>query len=180
MRLVERFSIIVFSIIVFILSIFTVLVSCNIVSIDVITNIVSKFNDNIVLTICVCLLLALWSIANIFFKSDSQAEMTNGILLENGNGSLLITKESISNLVDSVLKKNQDVKDANVKIEFDTNRDLVINIVATIKDNAVIKDTSSKLQEDIKFAVKRTTDLEVSNVNIKVKNVEQEKKAQLQ
>ena len=106
--------------------------------------------------------------------------MTNGILLENGNGSLLITKESISNLVDSVLKKNQDVKDANVKIEFDTNRDLVINIVATIKDNAVIKDTSSKLQEDIKFAVKRTTDLEVSNVNIKVKNVEQEKKAQLQ
>ena len=180
MKLAQRFSIIVFSIIDFILAVFTILISSEIVSIDIISDLVAKFNENIVVTACVCLLLALWSIANIFFKSDSTSEMTNGILLENENGSLLITKDSISNLVDSVLKRNQDIKDASVKIEFDENRDLVINIVATIKDNVVIKDTSAKLQEDIKFAIKRTTDLDVSNVNIKVKNVEQEKKAQLQ
>ena len=63
-----------------------------------------------------------------------------------------------------------------VKIEFDADKDVIINIVAIIKDNAIIKETSSKLQENIKLAIKRATDLEVSNVNIKIKNVEQEKK----
>lgn len=95
--------------------------------------------------------------------------------MENENGSLLITKESISNLVESVLKKSQDIKESSVKIEFDSDRDLIINIVATVKDNVVIKNISSKLQENIKLTIKKATDLDVSSVNIKIKNVEQEK-----
>ena len=139
MRAVERFSIIVFSIIVLILSGLTILISCDIVSVDIFDDMFSFFNENIIATICICLLLALWSIANIFFKSDSNSEISNGVLLENENGSLLITKDSICNLVDSVLKKNTDIKDSNVKIEFDQNKDIMINIVAVIKDNVVIK-----------------------------------------
>ena len=100
--------------------------------------------------------------------------------MENANGSLLITKDSISNLVESVLKKNQDIKEANVKIEIDENKDVIINIIAVIKDNIVIKDTSARLQESIKMAIKKATDLDVSNVNIKIKSVEQEKKTALQ
>ena len=175
MRAVERFSIIVFSIIVLILSGLTILISCDIVSVDIFDDMFSFFNENIIATICICLLLALWSIANILFKSDSNSEISNGVLLENENGSLLITKDSICNLVDSVLKKNTDIKDSNVKIEFDQNKDIMINIVAVIKDNVVIKDTSSRLQENIKLTVKKATDLDVSNINIKIKNVEQEK-----
>ena len=143
--------------------------------VDIFDDMFSFFNENIIATICICLLLALWSIANIFFKSDSNSEISNGVLLENENGSLLITKDSICNLVDSVLKKNTDIKDSNVKIEFDQNKDIMINIVAVIKDNVVIKDTSSRLQENIKLTVKKATDLDVSNINIKIKNVEQEK-----
>ena len=172
MRMMERFSIIVFSIIVLILSAFTILVSIEIVSIDVFENIIEVLNENVVLT---SILLCLWSIANIFLKSDSKSENSNGVLMENENGSLLITKESISNLVESVIKKNQEIKDSNVKIEFDSNRDVVINVIAVLKENVVIKNTSSKLQENIKLTVKKTTDLDVSSVNIKIKNVEQEK-----
>ena len=100
--------------------------------------------------------------------------------MENANGSLLITKDSISNLVESVLRKNQDIKEANVKIEIDENKDVIINIIVVIKDNIVIKDTSARLQESIKMAIKKATDLDVSNVNIKIKSVEQEKKTALQ
>ena len=175
MRMMERFSIIVFSIIVLILSAFTILVSIEIVSIDVFENIIEVLNENVVLTICISILLCLWSIANIFLKSDSKSENSNGVLMENENGSLLITKESISNLVESVIKKNQEIKDSNVKIEFDSNRDVVINVIAVLKENVVIKNTSSKLQENIKLTVKKTTDLDVSSVNLKIKNVEQEK-----
>lgn len=176
MKLVDRFSMIVFSIIIFILSGFTTLVTVNIVEVEIFENIFDILSENGILTVCICVLLCLWSISNIFFRKGSENENLNGVLLENANGSLLITKESISNLVESVLKKNQEIKDANVKIEFDTNKDVIINIVAVIKDNTIIKETSSRLQESIKLAIKKATDLEVSNVNIKIKNVEQEKK----
>ena len=74
----------------------------------------------------------------------------------------------------------QDIKEANVKIEIDENKDVIINIIVVIKDNIVIKDTSARLQESIKMAIKKATDLDVSNVNIKIKSVEQEKKTALQ
>lgn len=176
MRIVERFSIIVFSILILILSVFTILVTTQLVNVDIFENIFEFLNEKVIVTVCVCILLCLWSIANIFFKSDAKNDNSNGVLMENENGSLLITRESISNLVESVLKNNQDIKEATVKIEFDVNRDVIINVVATIKDNVVIKNTSSKLQESIKLTIKKATDLDVSSVNIKIKNVEQEKK----
>ena len=178
MRLVERFSIIVFSIIVLILSGFTILVSTNLIDVDIFNDIFELLSENIIATICVCIIFILWSIANIFFKSDANNENANGVLLENENGSLLITKDSISNLVESVLKNNSDVKEENVKIDFDSNRDVIINLVISIKDNAVIKNTSSKLQESIKLLIKKATDLDVKEINIKIKGVEQEKKNQ--
>lgn len=178
MRLVERFSIIVFSIIVLIMSGFTILVSTNLINIDVFEDIFDVLSGNIIATICVCIVFALWAIANIFFKSDSGNENSNGVLLENENGSLLITKESISNLVESVLKKNAEVKEESVRIEFNQNRDVIVNLIISVRDNAVIKDTSAKLQENIKLLIKKATDLDVKEINIKIKSVEQEKKVQ--
>lgn len=178
MRLVERFSIIVFSAIVLILSCFTMFVSTNLISVSVFEDLFEILSENLLATICVCVLLSLWSIANVFFKSDSRRENVNGILLENENGSLLITKDSISNLVESVLKKNTDVKQESVKIEFTTNKDILINLVVSVKDSIVMKETSAKLQESIKMIIKKATDLEVKEINIKIKGIEQEKKTQ--
>ncbi len=178
MRLVERFSIIVFSGLVLILSCFTMFVSTNLISVSVFEDLFEVLSENLAITICVCVLLSLWSIANVFLKSDSRKENVNGILLENENGSLLITKDSISNLVESVLKKNSDVKQESVKIEFTTNKDIIINIVVSVKDSIVMKETSAKLQENIKMIIKKATDLDVKEINIKIKGIEQEKKTQ--
>ena len=180
MRLVERFSIIVFSIIVFVLSIMAILLGTEVVSLSFLEDIVNFLNENIVATICISLIMCLWSIANIFFKSDSSKEISNGVLLENENGSLLITKDSVSSLVEAVIKKNQDLKESNVKIEFDSNKDVIINLNAVVKDSAIIKDVSTMIKEEIKQTVKRATDLEVSCINIKIKSVETEKKQQAQ
>ena len=178
MRLVERFSIIVFSGLVLILSCFTMFVSTNLISVSVFEDLFEVLSENLAITICVCVLLSLWSIANVFLKSDSRKENVNGILLENENGSLLITKDSISNLVESVLKKNSDVKQESVKIEFTTNKDIIINIVVSVKDSIVMNETSAKLQENIKMIIKKATDLDVKEINIKIKGIEQEKKTQ--
>lgn len=174
MRLLERFSIIVFSIIIIVLSGFTILVGTDLISVDIFDDIFDVLSENIVTTICVCILFILWSILNIVFKSDKNYENINGVLLENENGSLLITKESISNLVDSVLKNNGEIRDSSVKIDFDANKDVIVNVVAVVKDTTIIKEVSAKIQENIKLTIKKATDLEVRQVNIKVKNVDQE------
>ena len=153
-------------------------VSTNLISVSVFEDLFEVLSENLAITICVCVLLSLWSIANVFLKSDSRKENVNGILLENENGSLLITKDSISNLVESVLKKNSDVKQESVKIEFTTNKDIIINIVVSVKDSIVMKETSAKLQENIKMIIKKATDLDVKEINIKIKGIEQEKKTQ--
>lgn len=178
MRFVERFSIIVFSAIVLIFSCFTMFLSTNLISVSVLEDLFEILSENLLATICICILLALWSIANVFFKSDSRKENVNGILLENENGSLLITKDSISNLVESVLKQNTEVKQENVKIEFTANKDILINLVVSVKDSIIMKETSAKLQESIKMIIKKATDLEVKEINIKIKGIEQEKKTQ--
>lgn len=180
MRLVERFSIIVFSIIVFILSVIAILLGTEVVSMSFLEDVVNFLNENIIATICISLIMCLWSISNIFFKSASSKDVSNGVLLENENGSLLITKDSIESLVEAILKRNQELKESNVKIEFDSNKDVIINLNAVVKDSAVIKDVSTMIQEEIKQTVKRATDLEVSSINIKIKSVEAEKKQQVQ
>lgn len=178
MRLVERFSIIVFSVLVLVLACFTMFVTTEIVSVTVFEDIFGFLSANVAYTVCVCVIFALWSIANIFLKTDSKNQNSNGILLKNENGSLLITKDSISNLVGAVLKKNTDIKEESVKIDFDLDKNIIINIVVSVKDGAVIKDASAKLQESIKLVIKKATDLEVKAINIKIKSVEQEKKVQ--
>ena len=42
----------------------------------------------------------------------------------------------------------------------------------TVKENAIIKELSTNLQSKIKDSIKKATDLEVKEVNIKVKNIE--------
>ena len=177
MRLVERFTIIVFSIIMIIFAGFTILVSTGLIDVAIFEDIFYILSENIVPTICICILLILWSIANMFIKSDNKYENVNGVLMENENGSLFITKESISNLVDSVLKSNSEIKDSTVKVDLDENKDVIINVASVVKDTTAIKEISAKLQENIKLAIKRATDLEVREVNIRVKNIDHEKKS---
>ena len=177
MKFLERLSIIIFSVIVIIFAGATILISTDIVNISIIEDIFEVLSEHVIATICVSVLLILWSIANIFFKNSGKYENVNGVLLENENGTLLITKDSISNLVENVLKKNEEVKDGNVKVELDSNRGVIININATVNDTTVIKEISTKLQENIIKNVKKATDLDVKEVNIKIKNIDQDKKA---
>ncbi len=171
MKFVEKFSLIVFSIIVILLSVFTVLVGTEVIPAE---DIAEFLSENIIATICVAIIFVLWSIANIFFRNSGK-DNSNGVLLENENGSLMITRDSICNLADSILRKNDDIKEAIVKIDFDFNKDIIVNINATVKDTTIIKEISTKVQEDIKKLIKKATDIDVREVNIKIKNVDQEK-----
>lgn len=128
--------------------------------------------SNILLTLSVVFILL--AIKCIFFDSNNKQEMDykNGILLENSNGKLLITKDTLENLVNSVVKGFESAENVTTRIELDKENNVRVYINLSVKENAIIKELSTNLQNKIKTTIKKTSDLEVKEVNIKVKDIE--------
>ena len=57
------------------------------------------------------------------------------------------------------------------KVDVDSESKIKIYITLFVNPEAVIKDLSSKLQKDVKDAIKKSLDLEVTEVNIRIKNI---------
>lgn len=120
-------------------------------------------------------LFILLSIKCLFFDSGAK-EQTNerkGILLENESGKLMISKETIENLVNSVALNFQSTEDVTTRVELDKENNVRIYVNLVVTPDAVIKDLSANLQTKIKEKIKTATDLEVKEVNITVKKVAQ-------
>lgn len=132
----------------------------------------NEVTSNIILVLSIIFILL--ALKCIFFDSSEKEneEYKKGILLENSNGKLLITRETIENLVNGVVKGFDSAEDVTTKIELDKENNLSVFVNLTVKENAVIKELSTNLQSKIKDTIKKASDLEVKEVNIKVKNIE--------
>lgn len=128
--------------------------------------------SNILLGLNVVFILL--AIKCIFFESGSKKEMDykNGILLENSDGKLLITKDTLENLVNGVVKGFESAENVTTRVELDKENNVKVFVNMSVKENAVIKELSTNLQTKIKTTIKKTSDLEVKEVNIKVKDIE--------
>ena len=117
--------------------------------------------------------LILFAIKGIFFESstDEEKSVGNGIMLENDDGKLLVTKETITSIVNSVVAGIEGVKDQQSKITLDENNDLSILLTIAVSDKAVIKDLSNNIQVRVKDAIKKSLDVEVKSLDIKVKDM---------
>ena len=180
MKILEKIALIIYSNIVLILSIILCLLIFGWLDIGLTGNIITgiimgETSSKIVLGISiVCILL---SIKCIFFDSSSkeQTKERQGILLENESGKLMISKETIENLVNSVALNFESAEDVTTKIELDKENNVKVFVNLVVNEEAVIKDLSANLQARIKEKVKAATDLEVKEVNIAVKKVAQKK-----
>ena len=126
---------------------------------------------NIVLAVCVIFILL--SIKCVFFDSTSREQIKErqGVLLENDNGKLMISKETIENLVNSVALNFESAEDVTTRVDLDKDNNVRVYVTLIVNANAVIKDLSANLQNKIKDKIKVATDLEVKEVNITVKKV---------
>ena len=176
MKVLEKIALIVYSNIVLILSIILCLLIFGWLDMNLVGDIVTKVilgetSSKIVLGICVVFILL--SIKCIFFDSESkdQIKERQGVLLENESGKLMISKETIENLVNSVALNFQSAEDVTTRIELDKDNNVKVFINLIVNEEAVIKDLSANLQSRIKEKVKAATDLEVKEVNITIKKV---------
>ncbi len=124
-------------------------------------------------TFVITVLLILLAIKCIFLNSDSKStsNLKDGVLLENDNGKLLVTKDTIESLANAVVKNYETAQNAVTKVELDNESNVSIFITLFVYADAVIKDLTVSLQKDIKETIKKSLDLEVKDVNVRIKNI---------
>jgi uncharacterized alkaline shock family protein YloU len=175
MKIIEKITLALYSIIMLVISIITCLLMAGWLNIDIINALVVKALSvesvyNLILIINIIFILL--SVICIFFSSSDKEEGSkNGILLENENGKLLITQETLESLVNSVVRGFLSVESNTTKVYLDKDNNVKVLVSLTVTSNAVIKDLSAALQAKIKEAIKTSSDLEVKEVDIKVKNI---------
>ncbi len=95
----------------------------------------------------------------------------NGILLENEAGKLLISKDTIENLVNSVAKGFENTQSVTTKVIVDSENQLKVFVTLMVLPNTVINELSMNLQSRIKEVVKNVADLDVKSIDIRIKNI---------
>ena len=176
MKILEKITLIIYSNIMLILSIVLCLLIFGWLDMALVGDfcykmIVGDTSSKVLLGLGVTFILL--SIKCIFFDSTSKEQIKErqGVLLENESGKLMISKETIENLVNSVALNFQSAEQVSTRVELDSENNVKVFVNLTVTEDAVIKNLSANLQTRIKEKVKTATDLEVKEVNITVKKV---------
>ncbi|MCI8655088.1 MAG: alkaline shock response membrane anchor protein AmaP [Clostridia bacterium] len=175
MKLIERIGLVIYSYIVLILATILSLIIVGLLDVSLVQSAIEKImQDNIIskVVLGINVIFILLSIRCIFFDSKEKKSEKDkqGILLKNESGKLLISKETVENLTNSVIKEFESVEEINTKIIIDKENNLIITVNLVVGQNVIIKELSVNLQSKIKETIKTALDLEVKEVNIKVKN----------
>ena len=180
MKILERIALILFSIIMLFVSIVSCLVIFNIMELKTIFNFLEDIIENQTVTRVIlgsAIVSILLAIKSLFFPSKikKKQEIKTGVLLENKDGRLLISRDTIENLVNSVVKSFTDAVDVQTKVNLNADNNITVFVSLLVKEEAIIKELSANIQNKIKETVKRSTDLDVNQININIKNIENQK-----
>lgn len=174
MSFLEKLCLKLFSLLTGIITILILLIMVGILEINDITKYTGILTENMLnirITIITCFVLLLLSIKCLLFSSRKDDTGKDGIILENGSGKLVISKESLENMISSVAKEIQGTESITSRTVLDRERNLKVFVTIVVSRDIMLKDISKELQNRIKDAMKRTADLEVKEVNVRVKNI---------
>ena len=182
MKFLERFALVIYSYIIILLSVVLSLLVFNWIDFDVVTDMIYALVTGAVsskITLGVSVVFILLSIKCIFFdeRSKEKVKEAQGILLKNENGQLMISKETIDNMVKNAVAGFENVKECNTRIDVNSENQLRITLFLVVNENVVIKELAGNLQTQIKEEVKKVSDLEVQEVNVKVTSLQEVKKS---
>jgi len=91
--------------------------------------------------------------------------------MENDNGRLLISKDTLENLVVNIVNGFDGTENVVAKVGLDKENNLRVYVTLYVHPNIVIKDLTASIQNRVKEAIKKTSDLETKSVNVRVRNI---------
>ncbi|MGN1298393.1 MAG: alkaline shock response membrane anchor protein AmaP [Candidatus Scatovivens sp.] len=174
MKFFEKACLVLFSIIIFVLAIIIILMTLGIVNTNLFTTVLNSLISKQIplrITIVTSVVLLFISARFILFRIGKEELTKDGIILENANGKLIISKESLENMILSATKSISGIDYINSKTLLDKEHRLLVYVTIIVTEEIIVKDVSKQLQENIKETMKNTADLEVSSVSITVKNI---------
>ncbi len=178
MKIFDRLALKIFSLIIFTIAVGIILVLIGVVSISEIFRSFVNFANGeygAIILLSVSMVSILISLKGLFFTSNSNSKDKEGVILENDSGKLVISKESLSNLIASVTKEIPGAETVSSKTIVDKNKNLIVYVTALVSKDVMIKDVSNELQNKVKDAMRKTADLDVKEVNIRIKNITSKK-----
>ena len=177
MKILDKIALVLFSIIMLVISIVLVFLIFSVISFDFIEMLYTKMMANAIVNnvvLGVALISIVLAVKAIFFGgtlSENSKMNGDGVLLENESGKLLISRETIENLVNSVAKDFENTKSVTTKVIVDNENALKVFVTLMVQPNTVINELSMNLQNKIKEVVKNVTDLDIKSIDIKIKNI---------
>lgn len=185
MKIIDRIILSIYSVIMLIESIIAILLIFGWAKLETIVYLITDMLKNSVAyntVFAISVIFIILSIKATFFNSSRsrdimevddkrKGKMGEGVLLENEDGKLLISRDTIERLANSVVKNFSNIQDARTKVLIDSKNNIAIVVELQILQNTVIRELNANLQTRIKEVVKQATDLDVNEVNIKIKNI---------
>ena len=180
MKILDRIALVLFSIIILVISLSLCIIVSGWLDLDIVTDGLKFMVSNEILariTIAISIVLIILALKCIFFNpyAKESSKSKDGILLENDNGKLLVSRDTIENLTNSVVKTFETAQTVMTKVDLDEENNVKIYITLSVYPEAVIKDLATKLQNDVKAAIKKSLDLDVQSVNVRIKNINAKK-----
>ena len=176
MKLVDKVIYFIFSVIILtiVVVIFTVILNIGVV-VNPVFNFISNIpnmsftQEQMTYIVIIEILLFVMAIKGILFQSKLE-ENKDAIILENNSGKLIISRKTLENLVKDISNGVQGVENSFARVNVSKDTELIISIDIVVKEGS-IKDITKKLQEDVKIAIKKASDLNVAEVNVNIKNI---------
>lgn len=176
MKKIDYLILTVFSVVILIASIIVILLSVGFLDMNTVGGFLQRAIDgtkthNIVLIVSI--ILGLLAVKAIFFVDSGKEKKSDesGILMENGNGKLMISKSSLENLVNSIVREFESAEDIRTTIQIDQSNNLKVVVNIVVSKDVIIKELTLNLQNKIKEAIKKTSDLDVKEVDVQIRNI---------
>lgn len=174
MKLIDRIIYFIFSSIIFVIIALAIMGLYDIeFAKNIIISLVGYLKDfsamNMGTILIISVIIEIMAIKGMFFQSGKE-ERRDAIILENSSGKLIISRKTLENLVKDIANNVDGVENAIAKVMVEKDTDLAILIDIVVKEGS-IKDITKKLQEEVKMSIKKVSDLNVSEVNVNIKNI---------
>lgn len=176
MKKLNKLILVLFSILILIQSIAVCLIIIGLLDFSVVANLLNRTlslePSNQIIFIITIIFIAL-SIKCIFFDSSSKSATgkQREVLMQNESGRLIISIDTLENLANSVVKGFMGAKEVSTKIQLDSENNVIVLVNLLVTKDVVIKELTLNIQNKIKEAIKSSSDLEVKEVNVRIKNI---------
>jgi len=156
-------------------SILALLISFNVFGVKELVLIDEFLTSNVYihcLTIAISVILVVITVTYILSNNNNNSKP---IILQGENGELIITRETIESIANNVTKAFTGTREISTRLYVNNKEEVSLNIFMQVEQGIEISELVKNLQISVKEEVKKITEIEVVNVNVKIKNISNKK-----